>query len=102
MGRWKKPRFTKEQRAEAVRLVRVTGQSIKQVARDLGISDTALRNWIKQVAVDEGSGPPEALRSDEKEELHRLRRDNRRLRMERDFLKKATAFFAKENSDDLK
>ncbi len=58
--------------------------------------ETALRHWVKQADVDEGKGPEGALTSEEKDELRRLRRENRTLKMERDFLKKTAAFFAKE------
>ena len=95
MPKRKRRHFTLEQKADAVRLVRQVG-SIGQVARDLDLTETALRHWVKQADVDEGQGPEGALTSDEKEELRRLRRENRTLKMERDFLKKAAAFFAKE------
>ncbi len=88
-------RFTAEQKADAVHLVREVG-SISQVASELDLSETALRNWVKQAEVDEGHGPEGALTTDEKEELQRLRRENRTLKMERAFLKKAATFFAKE------
>ena len=68
------------------------------MARDLDVSANALHGWIKQARIDAGEGPEGALTTEEREELRQLRRDNRRLRMERDFLKKATAFFAQENS----
>ena len=84
-----------EQKADAVRLVREVG-SVPQVARDLDLTETALRHWVKQAEIDEGAGPEGALTTEEKEELRRLRRENRTLKMERDFLKKAAAFFAKE------
>ena len=95
MAARKRRRFTKEQKAEAVRLAREVG-SIKQVARDLDIADSSLWSWTKQADIDEGKGPEGALTTDELEELRRLRRENRTLRMERDFLKKAAAFFAKD------
>jgi transposase len=89
--------FTKEFKAEAVRLCRIGDRSIGQVARDLDLTDGALRTWVKQADVDAGQGPPEALTSAEREELARLRRDNKRLQMERDILKAAATFFAKES-----
>lgn len=92
-------RYPAEQKAEAVKLVRVSGQSVQQVAKDLGIPQSTLTRWVYQSRVDAGEGPPEALTTAERAELARLRRENRVLRMERDFLKKATAFFAKEDSD---
>lgn len=93
-----KPRrkFTAEQKAEAVRLVRETG-SVSQVAKDLDLTPSSLRIWVKQANVDEGKGPEGALTTEEKKELRQLRRENKTLRMERDFLKKATAFFAKDS-----
>ena len=88
-------KFTAEQKADAVRLARKVG-SIGQVARDLDLTESALRSWVKQAGIDGGHGPAGALTSQEKEELQLLRRENRTLRMERDFLKKAATFFAKE------
>lgn len=71
--------------------------SIGQVAKDLDLTESALRNWVKQAEIDEGQGPEDALTTEEKEELRKLRREVRTLRMERDFLKKAAAFFAKDS-----
>jgi transposase-like protein len=87
--------YTAEQKADAVRLARETG-NVAQVCRDLDLSESSLRNWLRQAEIDEGRGPEGALTTEEREELRRLRRENRRLQMERDFLKKAAAFFAKE------
>jgi transposase len=69
-------KFTAEQKAEAVRLVRETG-SICQVARDLDLTASALRNWVRQAEIDAGTGPSGEFTSAEKEELRRLRRENR-------------------------
>ena len=93
----KRPRrkFTREQKAEAVRLVHEMG-NMSQVARDLDLTRSALKNWVRQAEVDAGGGPEGALTTEEKEELRKLRRENRTLRMERDFLKRAAAFFARE------
>jgi transposase len=77
-------------------MVRETG-NVSQVARDLDLTRSALDSWVRQAEIDEGSGPEGALTSEEKKELQRLRRQVRTLEMERDFLKKATAFFAKED-----
>lgn len=88
-------RFTAEQKADAVRLVREVG-SLPQVASELDLSDTSLRNWVKQAEIDEGHGSESALTTEEKGELQRLRREVRTLKMERAFLKKAATFFAKE------
>tara|TARA_B100000508_G_C11281728_1_gene190881 strand:- start:184 stop:489 length:306 start_codon:yes stop_codon:yes gene_type:complete len=94
----KRPRrsFTPEQKAEAVRLVKELG-NVSQVARDLDLSRSALVRWVRQAEVDAGQGPEGALTTEEKKELARLKREVRMLRQERDFLKKAAAFFAKEN-----
>ena len=95
MAKRNRRHFTAEQKADAVRLVREVG-SLAQVARDLDVSENSLRRWCKQAEIDEGSGPEGALTSEEREELRRLRRENRTLQMERDFLKRAAAFFAKD------
>jgi len=83
-------------RAEAVELVRAGGRSIRKIAEDLGISNESLRKWVHQADVD--GGRKDGLSTDEREELRQLRRDNRRLLMEREILKKAAAFFAKETN----
>ena len=93
----KRRSFSKEFRLEAVKLVRDGGVSIRQASRDLGVHETSLRRWITQYEIDHGQGSEEALSTGDKEELRQLRRDNRRLRMEREVLKKAAAFFAKES-----
>ncbi len=90
-----KPPYPPEFRREAVELVRVSGKPIAQVASDLGVSDQTLRNWVKQADVD--AGRREGLTSEEREELRRLRRENRTLLQEREILKKAAAFFARES-----
>ena len=97
MEKRKRRKFTKEFKAEAVRLCRVGDRSIGQIAKELDLTETALRAWSKQAEVDEGQGPPGALTTAEREELVRLRREVKRLEMEREILKKATAFFAKES-----
>jgi transposase-like protein len=97
MGR-KRRTFTTEFKAEAVRLCKVGDRTIKQVAKDLDLTETALREWVKRADIDVGKGPPGALTTSEREELTRLRRENKRLEMEREILKKAAAFFAKENT----
>ncbi len=95
MAQRKRRTYSNEQKADAVRLVRQIG-SVSKVAKDLDLTETSLRNWLKQAEVDEGRGPEGALTSDERAELTKLRRENRILQQERDFLKKAAAFFAKE------
>ena len=82
-----------EFRREAVELARISSRSQREVVEDLGISDVTLRNWVKQAERDEGSARTVCW-TDEREELARLRRENQTLRMEREILKKATAFFA--------
>lgn len=91
----KRRQFTAEQKADAVRMVREVG-NVAKVARDLDLSETALHNWVKQAEIDANGGADGSLTTDEREELRRLRRENRTLQMERDFLKKAAAFFAKD------
>lgn len=91
--------YTKEQKAEAVRLVLESDQSVNHVAKHLGIPGSTLGRWVTQAKTDSGEGTLNALTTGEKEELRRLRKENRRLRMETEFLKKAAAFFAKENGD---
>ena len=88
-------KFSSQQKVDAVRLVREVG-NMSQVARDLDISLSSLQHWVKQAEIDAGRGPEGALTTEERAELVRLRRENRTLQMERDFLKKAAAFFAKE------
>jgi len=93
----KRRRFSDEYKAETVRLIERSGKSIGQMALELGIGQTALRRWIAQAEIEAGRGPAGALKRAEREELVELRRENQRLRMEREILKKATAFFAREN-----
>jgi transposase len=93
-----RPPYLEEFKREAIELVRMTGKSIRQAAKDLGISEVSLRNWVKQAAADAGERPG-GLSSDEREELARLRRENQTLRMEREILKKAAAFFVRETDE---
>lgn len=86
--------FTAEYKAEVVVLCRSGDRSISQVCRDTGLGETAVRRWVAQAEVD--SGQREGLTTSEREELAHLRKENRILREERDILKRATAFFAKE------
>jgi transposase len=96
MGRTKRPRrsFPKEFKAEVVALVRQPGNTAASVARDLDLTETAVRDWVKQADVDDGTR--DGLTSDERAELAQLRKEVRVLREERDILKRATAFFARE------
>jgi transposase len=77
-----------------VELVRESGRSIGDIARDLDLTESALRAWVRQAEIDDGRR--EGLTTDERTELARLRRENKVLREEREILKKAAAFFAKE------
>ena len=96
MGRSKRARrsFTKEFKAEVVELVRRPGNSVASVARDLDLTETAVRAWVKQADIDDGNR--EGLPSAQLAELAQLRKENRVLCEERDILKRATAFFARE------
>ena len=89
--------FTDEFKAGAVRLVLDGGKSVGAAARDLDLTESALRNWVEQARADRGKGKPGVLTSSEHDKLGRLRKEVRELRMERDVLKKATAFFAKDH-----
>ena len=86
--------YPPEFRAEAVRLAREPGRSMRQVAQDLGIAKESLRRWVIEADIDAGTA--EGLTTDERAELARLRRENRTLRTEREILKNAAAFFARE------
>ena len=98
MGRKNRRTYTAEFKAEAVRLVHEHGMTISQVGRDLGIHKTTIRNWVRSAEAGESGGSPAAPTSPTTlaEEIRRLRRENAILREEREILKKATAFFAKE------
>jgi transposase len=89
MRKRKRRTFTGEFKREAVRLCEVGDRSIAQVAKDLDLTETALREWVKRAEIDAGKGPVGALTTEEREELTRLRRENKRLQMEREILKKA-------------
>ena len=89
--------FTDEFKAEAVRLVLDEGKTVAAVARDLDLTETAFRKWVEQARADKSKGKQSAVTSAEKEELAALRKKVRELTMERDILKKAAAFFAKES-----
>ena len=93
----RRSKYTDEFKAGAVRLVE-EGRTPTQVAHDLGVHPASVYNWVRQAAVDSGRGPAGALTTDEKAELAALRKEVRVLKLERDILKKATAFFAKENA----
>jgi transposase len=95
MARRKRRTYTAEQRTDAIRMVREV-KNVAKVAKDLDLTESALRNWLKQAEVDEGRSLQGAVTTEEREELKKLRRENRILEQERDFLKKAAAFFARE------
>ena len=88
--------FTPEFKAHTVELVRTSGKSVGEICRDLDLTETAVRRWVAQADVD--AGRRDGLTTAEREELSRLRRENRVLRDERDILKKAAAFFARETT----
>ncbi len=89
MSRRNRRSFSEEEKAAAVAHVRRSGQSFYQAALELDLTETALRRWVQQSAIDRGEGPAGALTSAEQEELRQLRRENRQLRVEREILKKA-------------
>ena len=97
MERKKRKRYSAEFKAEAVRLVVEEGRSVNSVAKALEVPGSSLGQWVDQTEADRGKGRPGALTTAEKQELAQLRRENKQLRMEREILKKATAFFAKES-----
>jgi transposase len=95
MERRKRRKFTREYKAEVVGLVRSSGKSVGEVARELDLTETAVRAWVKQAGIDATRDPQGPLTSEERAELTRLRRELKTATMERDFLRKAAAFFAK-------
>ena len=90
------PTYPPEFRREAVRLVRTSNKEhpIPGIAREIGVCDGTLRNWVNQDEID--SGQREGLTTEEKEELRKLRREVKTLRQEKEILRKAAAFFARE------
>ena len=86
--------FTDDYKAGAVRLVLDEGQTVAAAARNLGLTESSLRNWVERARADRSNGKT-GLTTAEREELARLRKENRELRTEREILKKAAAFFAK-------
>ena len=91
-----RPPYPEQFRREAVELVKKRGQPVREIAKDLGVTEQSLRTWVKQYEVDVGKR--EGLSSEEREELRRLRRRVRTLEEEREILAKAAAFFAKESA----
>lgn len=92
-----RPPYPPEFRAEAVKLARSSEKPLSELARDLGVSAETLRNWLKQQDID--TGKRSGITTDEREELRRLRRENKILKEEREVLRKATAFFAREENN---
>lgn len=93
----KVPPYSLEFRLEAVRLLRSSDRTVPQLAKELGVSEGSLRSWREQLDADEGRS--EGLSTSEREELRRLRKENRILAEEREILKKAAAFFVAENKN---
>jgi len=98
MAKQKRRVFTREYKAEVVERIWRSGRSIGAISSELGLTETAVRRWVAQAEVDAGGGQSGALTTSEREELARLRRENRRLQMEHEILRKAAAFFAKESA----
>lgn len=98
MGKKRRRTFTPEQKADAVKIVRQSGKPISQVATEMGLSISSLRNWVNQADIDQRLTPDGPLTSEERKELVQLRRELKRVQQERDFLKKTAAFFARESS----
>ena len=95
-GRRARRQFSDEFMAGAVRLVLDEGKTVGAVARELDLTPSSLGNWVKHARADRTKGKT-GLTTEERAELARLRKENRELRMERDVLKKAAAFFAKDH-----
>jgi transposase len=94
----KRKHYSKQFKTDAVKLVTEQGFDVSEAARNLGIHHSSLRRWKRELESDGNQAfPGKGNLGPEKEELDRLRKENKRLRMERDILKKATAFFAKES-----
>jgi transposase len=90
--------FSREFKIEAVKLVKDRGVAVAQAARDLDVHENVLRKWIRDATVDpQHAFPGQGVMRPEQAELERLRKENAKLRMERDLLKKAAAYFAKES-----
>jgi transposase len=95
-GRKARRQFTPEYKAQVVQVCRVSGKSPEAVARDLGLTPTAVRRWYDQARIDAGGGGKGPLTTEERAELAELRKKVRVLEQEREILKKATSFFARE------
>ncbi len=97
MEKRQRRKFTKEYKAEVVDLIRKSGKSVGAVSSELALTETAVRRWVQQAEIDLGGGPAGALTTAERDELAALRKRVKTLEMEREILKKATAFFVKES-----
>lgn len=96
-GKTTRRRYSEEFKRDAVELVTEQGYSLAEAARSLGIQANQIRYWKDKLVEDKGKKQDNALSESERAELHRLREENRKLRMEREILKKATTFFVKES-----
>lgn len=97
MAKRQRRSFSADFKTETVRLCKQGDRTIGQVAKELDLTETAVRQWVKRAEIEAGAGPAGALSTTERHELMQLRRDVKRLEMEREILKKATAFFARES-----
>ena len=94
----KRRQFSREFKLEAVKLVKNRGVSVAQAARDLDVHENVLRKWVRELAADpQQAFPGQGVMKPEQAEIERLKRENVKLRMERDLLKKAAAYFARES-----
>ncbi len=91
----KRRRFPPEFKAEVIQQVLSGRKTVPQICKEQDLFDSSVYNWVRQAKIDSGNGPVDALTTAEKQELAALRRENRELRRERDFLKSAAAYFAK-------
>jgi transposase-like protein len=98
MARRKRRKFAAEFKADAARLVTSGGKTIAEVTKQFDLTETALREWVRRAQADAGRGPPDALTTAERAELIELRKRLKRVEMERDILKKATAFVCHERT----
>lgn len=94
----KRKRYTPEYREQSARLVIETGRPIAHVAKEIGVGEQLLGKWVAQAKARQGADDEQTLDVDERAELERLRKENSELRLHREFLKKAAAFFASEHN----
>ena len=97
MNKRTRRKFSKEYKAEIVDLVRQADGNAAKVARDVDLTPQTVSSWVRQAMVDDGGGKAEELTTTERAELSKLRKENKDLRMEREFLKKISTWFAKES-----